>query len=154
MKKVVVGIVGNGNISPIYLSNLTTVFNNIVEVKGVCDLIPERSARAQENWDIPVVYETMYDMFADDEIEIVLNLTTPKQHYGVAIEALNRGKKTHSEKPMSVSLSDAKELFDLGREKGLLRALLRIHLWGRGFRLAVNCLTTVTSGSRSVPPHI
>lgn len=134
MKKVVVGIVGNGNISPIYLSNLTTVFNNIVEVKGVCDLIPERSARAQENWDIPVVYETMYDMFADDEIEIVLNLTTPKQHYGVAIEALNRGKNTHSEKPMSVSLSDAKELFDLGREKGLLVGVAPDTFMGAGIQ--------------------
>ena len=120
MEKVVVGIVGNGNISPIYLKNLTTVFNQIVQVKGVCDLIPERSAKAAENWNIPVIYETMYDMFQDDEIELVLNLTTPKQHYGVAIEALRHGKNTHSEKPMSVNLSDAKELFDLGREKGLL----------------------------------
>jgi predicted dehydrogenase len=120
MDKVIVGIVGNGNISPIYLKNLTTVFNEIVQVKGVCDLIPERSASAKEKWNIPCVYETMYDMFNDKEIEIVLNLTTPKQHYGVAIEALRHGKNTHSEKPMSVSLKDAKELFDLGREKGLL----------------------------------
>lgn len=120
MKKVVVGIVGNGNISPIYLKNLTTVFNNIVYVKGVCDLIPERSAKASKDWNVPVIYETMYDMFADSEIEIVLNLTTPKQHYGVAIEALKAGKNTHSEKPMSVSLADAKEIFDMGKEKGLL----------------------------------
>ncbi len=120
MEKVIVGIIGNGNISPIYLNNLTTVFDNIVQVKGVCDLIPERSLMASESWDIPVVYENMYDMFKDEEIEIVLNLTTPKQHYGVAIEALRYGKNTHGEKPMSVSLKDAKELFDLGREKGLL----------------------------------
>lgn len=120
MKKVIVGIVGNGNISPIYLKNLTTVFNKIVTVKGVCDLIPERSKKAAESWDIPVIYETMYDMFKDDDIEIVLNLTTPKQHHGVAIEALKYNKNTHSEKPMSVSLKDAKELFDIGRKNGLL----------------------------------
>ena len=41
MKKVTVGIVGNGNISPIYLKNLTQLFHPIVTVKGVCDLIPE-----------------------------------------------------------------------------------------------------------------
>ena len=120
MDKVVVGIVGNGNISPIYLKNLTTVFNNIVQVKGVCDLIPERSSKAAADWNIPVIYENMYDMFNDKEIEIVVNLTTPKQHYGVAIEALRHGKNTHSEKPMSVSLQDAKMLFDLGKEKSLL----------------------------------
>ena len=96
-EKVTVGIVGNGNISPIYLKNLTQLFHPIVTVKGVCDLIPERSAKAAADWNIPVIYETMYDMFADPEIEIVVNLTTPKQHYGVAIEALKAGKNTHSE---------------------------------------------------------
>lgn len=134
MEKVIVGIVGNGNISPIYLKNLTTVFNRIVTVKGVCDLIPERSKKAAESWDIPVIYDTMYDMFKDDEIEIVLNLTTPKQHHGVAIEALKHNKNTHSEKPMSVSLDDAKELFDIGKEKGLLVGVAPDTFMGAGIQ--------------------
>ncbi len=134
MEKVIVGIVGNGNISPIYLKNLTTVFNKIVTVKGVCDLIPERSKKAAESWNIPVIYETMYDMFKDESIEIVLNLTTPKQHHGVAIEALKYNKNTHSEKPMSVSLKDAKELFDIGREKGLLVGVAPDTFMGAGIQ--------------------
>ena len=77
--RVCVGIVGNGNISPIYLKNLTQTFRDIVFLKGVCDLIPERSKKASEDWNVPVIYETMYDMFADPEIEIVVNLTTPNQ---------------------------------------------------------------------------
>jgi predicted dehydrogenase len=134
MEKVVVGIVGNGNISPIYLKNLTTVFNKIVQVKGVCDLIAERSDIASKNWNIPVIYETMYDMFKDEEIDIVLNLTTPKQHYGVAVEALRHNKNTHSEKPMSVSLKDARELFDLGKEKGLLVGVAPDTFMGAGIQ--------------------
>ena len=127
MKKVVVGIVGNGNISPVYLRNLTTVFNSIVSVKGVCDLIPERSEKASSNWNIPVIYNSMFDMFNDEEIEIVLNLTTPKQHHGVAIEALKHNKNTHSEKPMSVSLSDAKEL---RKRKRSARGCCTGHIYG------------------------
>ena len=92
MERVTVGIVGNGNISPIYLKNLTQTFKGIVNLKGVCDLIPERSKKASEEWGVPVIYDTMYDMFADPEIELVVNLTTPNQHYGVAIEALKAGK--------------------------------------------------------------
>jgi predicted dehydrogenase len=134
MKKVTVGIVGNGNISPIYLKNLTTVFNNIVYLKGVCDLIPERSAKAAADWKVPVIYKTMYDMFEDPEIEIVVNLTTPKQHYGVAIEALRHGKNTHSEKPMSVNREDAKELFDLAKEKGLLIGVAPDTFMGAGIQ--------------------
>ena len=120
MKPVTVGIVGNGNISPIYLENLSKTFRSIVNLKGVCDLIPERSAKAAKDWNVPVIYETMYDMFQDPEIEIVVNLTTPKQHYGVAIEALRAGKNTHSEKPMSVVRENAKELLDLAQQRGLL----------------------------------
>lgn len=119
MERVCVGIVGNGNISPIYLKNLSQTFKNIVYLKGVCDLIPERSAKAAADWNVPVIYKTMYDMFADPEIEIVVNLTTPGQHYGVAIEALRAGKNTHSEKPMSVNRENARELFDLAAAKGL-----------------------------------
>ena len=120
MKKVCVGIVGNGNISPIYLQNLSQTFKDIIYLKGVCDLIPERSKTASETWNVPVIYDTMFDMFKDPEIEIVVNLTTPNQHYGVAIEALKAGKNTHSEKPMAVRREDAKELLDLAKEKGLL----------------------------------
>ena len=39
-----VGIVGCGNISEIYLKNLTTMFEN-VEVAAVADLVPETGAR-------------------------------------------------------------------------------------------------------------
>jgi predicted dehydrogenase len=81
-----------------------------------------------------VIYKTMYDMFKDPDIEIVLNLTTPKQHYGVAIEALRHGKNTHSEKPMSVYRKDAKELFDLGKEKGLLVGVAPDTFMGAGIQ--------------------
>ncbi len=148
MKKVPVAIIGNGNISPIYLRNLTEVFNDIVDVKGVCDLIPERSAHASEAFDIPVVYKTMYDAFNDDEIEIIVNLTRPKEHYGVAIEALKAGKNTHSEKPMSVVRENAKELFDLGREKGLLVGVAPDTFLGAGIQ---TCREILDSGEIGEP---
>jgi predicted dehydrogenase len=44
LKKVKVGIVGCGNISDIYLKNLTQVFN-IVEVTACADLISERAVK-------------------------------------------------------------------------------------------------------------
>ncbi len=136
MKKVTTGIVGNGNISPIYLKNLTKVFHNIIDLKGVCDLIPERSAKASEEWGVPSIYETMYDMFKDPDIEIVVNLTTPKQHHGVAMEALRYGKNTHSEKPMSVNRPDAQEIFNLAKAKGLLVGVAPDTFMGGGIQTA------------------
>ncbi|MDR1630337.1 MAG: Gfo/Idh/MocA family oxidoreductase [Oscillospiraceae bacterium] len=148
MKKVVTAIIGNGNISPIYLKNLTTVFNDRVEVKGVCDLIPERSQKASGDWNVPVIYDTMYDVFKDSEIEIVLNLTRPGEHYGVAVEALKYGKNTHSEKPMSITRENAKELFDTAKEKGLLIGVAPDTFLGAGIQ---TCREILDSGEIGEP---
>ena len=143
MKKVPVAIIGNGNISPIYLKNLTGIFSDRVYLKGVCDLLPERSAAAKEKFGVPVVYDTMYDAFADDEIEIIVNLTRPEEHYGVAVEALRAGKNTHSEKPMSVVRENARELFSLGKEKGLLVGVAPDTFLGAGIQ---TCREIIDSG--------
>ena len=74
MKKI--GIVGIGCISGIYLENITNRFQNI-EIVGVCDLVRQRGERAVATYPIPKLYEDMYDLFADPEVDIVLNLTRP-----------------------------------------------------------------------------
>ena len=45
MERTRIAFVGVGNISGIYLKNLTTTFANEVEIAGVCDLIPERAEK-------------------------------------------------------------------------------------------------------------
>lgn len=148
MEKVPVAIIGNGNISPIYLKNLTQVFGDTVYVKGVCDLIPSRSQSAQKNFNIPVIYETMYDAFNDGEIEIIVNLTRPEEHYGVAIEALKAGKHTHSEKPMSINRENAKALLNLGKEKNLLVGVAPDTFLGAGIQ---TCREILDSGEIGEP---
>lgn len=113
-----VGIVGVGDISGIYLQNITQVFKNI-EVIGVCDLVEEKAIRAVEKYNIPKLYKDMYELFADDEVDIVLNLTRPYEHYGVSIEALKAGKHVYSEKPLAATIEQGKELVKLAEEKGL-----------------------------------
>lgn len=114
-----IGMVGVGDISGIYLQNITGCFKEI-ELVAVCDLVREKAERAQEKYNIPKLYDTMYELFADPEIDIVLNLTRPYEHYGVSIEALKAGKHVYSEKPLAASLEDGKELVELAQEKGLM----------------------------------
>lgn len=118
MEKVKIGIVGCGDISGIYLSNITKIFKEI-EVVGVCDLIPERAQKAAELYGMPKIYEDMYELFADPQVDIVLNLTRPYEHYGVSIEALKAGKHVYSEKPLAATLEEGKALVTLAEEKGL-----------------------------------
>ena len=113
-----IGIVGVGSISGIYLENITNKFQNI-EIIGVCDLIRERAERAVEKYNIPKLYETMHDMFADPDVDLVLNITRPYEHFEVSKAALLAGKHVYSEKPLGASWEEGKALVQLAEEKGL-----------------------------------
>ena len=119
MKKTRIGFVGCGCISGIYLQNLTKMFKE-VEIIGVCDLIRERAEKAVADYQIPKLYEDMYELFQDPEVDIVLNITRPYEHYEVTKQALLHGKHVYSEKPLSPDLAEARELVQLAAEKGLL----------------------------------
>lgn len=117
--KVGIGFVGCGAISGIYLQNITNLFKEI-EIVGVCDLIRERAENAVKNYNIPKLYNDMYELFADPDVDIVLNITRPYEHYEVTKAALNAGKHVYSEKPLAASLAEGKELVALAKEKGLM----------------------------------
>ena len=113
-----VGMVGVGCISGIYLKNFKETFRD-VELVAVCDLIRERAEKAQAEYGVPKIYDTMHELFADPEIDIVLNLTRPYQHYEVSRAALLAGKHVYSEKPLAADLEEGIELVKLAEEKGL-----------------------------------
>ena len=105
MKTVKIGFVGCGAISGIYLENITKRFKEI-EIAGVCDLIPERAENAAKQYNVPKIYKDMYELFDDPDVDIVLNITRPYEHYGVTMAALKAGKHVYSEKPLAASLAE------------------------------------------------
>lgn len=128
MEKVRIAMIGVGAISGIYLQNLTKVFRE-VDLVGVCDLIPERAQKGagyveeqiKEGAAVrqPKIYKDMYEAFNDPEVEVILNLTRPHEHYEVTKQGLLHGKHVYSEKPLAVDMDEAKELVALAEEKGL-----------------------------------
>lgn len=119
MEKVRIGILGLGAISGIYLKNLTTVFKE-TQVLGIYDLIPGKMEQAQKEYGIERTYSSMDELLQDPDIEIVLNLTRPFEHYATTKAALLAGKHVYSEKPLAATFEEGKELTDLASEKGLL----------------------------------
>lgn len=119
METVKIGIVGVGAISGIYLQNITGRFREL-EIAGVCDLIPERAEKAAADYPVGRIYRDMHELFADPQVDIVLNLTRPYEHFDVTKAALLAGKHVYSEKPLAASLEEGKELVRLAEEKNLL----------------------------------
>ena len=123
-----IAMIGCGDISGIYLKNLTNTFK-AVEIAGVCDLIPERAKRAKDYimGEIekgacrpePKIYKDMYEAFDDPEVQVILNITRPYEHFDVSKNALLHGKSVYSEKPIGVTMEEAEALTALAEEKGL-----------------------------------
>ncbi len=119
MKKPTIGIIGCGNISGIYLKNLTGVFSEHVELLGCADLIQERAEKATTEYRLPKSYRSTEELLADPEVDIILNITIPGAHFSVCKGALEAGKHVYVEKPLSVTMEEGKQLVDLAKKKDL-----------------------------------
>lgn len=123
-----VAMIGVGDISGIYLKNITELFHG-VRLVGVCDLIPERAekgvafCKAQREkgieCHIPRIYPSMFDAFNDPEVDVILNLTRPYEHYEVSKQALLHGKHVYSEKPLAADMAEGDELVELAKKHNL-----------------------------------
>ncbi len=123
-----VAMIGCGAISGIYLKNLTHTFKE-VRLYGICDIVPAAAEKARKyvedaiaegaQVELPKVYQTMDEAFADPEVQVILNLTRPYEHYNVTKAALTAGKHVYSEKPLAVDMAEADELVALALKNGL-----------------------------------
>jgi predicted dehydrogenase len=111
-----VGVVGCGNISPIYLRNLGEWPQT--RVAAITDLDAAKAKARAGEFGVALA-ESVDALLADPQIDIVLNLTTPAGHFQVAEAALLAGKHVYNEKPLTVSLEDGRRLLALADSRGL-----------------------------------
>jgi len=112
-----VGLIGCGRISDIYLKTLAKFHEIDVVACASLDLYESRAKAAQ--FQIPKAC-VPDEIFADPEIDCVLNLTIPAAHADISMRALEAGKHVYSEKPFVTDLADGKMILDLAASKGLL----------------------------------
>ena len=139
-----IGIVGCGNISDIYLKNLTTVFENTT-VYAVCDLDTAKAETQAKKYNIAKVL-ALDEMLADPDVEIILNITTPKTHYEICKKALLAGKHVYVEKPLSISYCEGKELLSLAKERGLHIGGAPDTFLGAGIQTAIDLIESGAIG--------
>ncbi len=134
MKKLNLGIIGCGCISGIYLTNLTTKYENL-NVYAVADLIKERVDHASEKYNVPHIM-TAEEMFEDENIDVILNITTPPDHYWLSKKALEAGKHVYSEKTLALTYEQGKDLVDYAEAHGLYLGCAPDTFMGAAFQTA------------------
>jgi len=110
-----VGIIGCGNISTAYLS-LAPMFKGY-DIVAVADINMDNARAQAAKFDVRA--ETVDDLLASTDVDLVINLTIPAAHVDVSRAILQAGKHVYSEKPFVLSLAEAQELGDLAKSKGL-----------------------------------
>ncbi|MBO1003975.1 Gfo/Idh/MocA family protein [Pseudogracilibacillus auburnensis] len=117
MEKVKVGLIGCGMISEIYLKNISEVFQNL-DVVAVADINLESAQTRATQFNIPKAC-TPEELLADEEIEMIINLTIPSAHAPIALQAIEKGKHVFMEKPLAVTREDGQKVLQAAKEKGV-----------------------------------
>ena len=99
-----VGIIGAGNISDQYLTNLTSFPD--VKVIAVADLLEERAREQAAKYGVPNAGGVDL-VLGDPDIEIVVNLTIPAVHVAVSEAIIAAGKHVWTEKPLGLDREGA-----------------------------------------------
>ena len=112
-----VGLVGCGMIRRAYLQACGE--SRWLELAACADLLPERARQAcgeaaEHGWGTPRAC-TFEEMLGDPEIGLVLNITNPRAHYPVSLQALEAGKHVFLEKPLSVLRDEGAALLAAAR---------------------------------------
>lgn len=111
-----IGVIGCGNISSIYFKNLARVEG--AQVIACADLLPDRARAAAEAHGIPMVL-SVEALLAHPDVQLVVNLTVPKAHAAISLEAARNGKHVYSEKPLGTDRDEAIALMEAADAEGV-----------------------------------
>ncbi len=115
--KVRVGVIGCGNIFPAYVKGCSAF--QTLDLVACADLLPGRARTAAEQWHIPKAC-TVEELLADKDVQIIINLTIPKEHAKVSLSVLDAGKHVYSEKPLGITFDEGRQVIESAKAKGLL----------------------------------
>lgn len=154
MSKLGVGILGCGNISTTYFS-LAPLFRGI-EVRACADLNEEAAKAKAEEFGVRA--ETIDNLLAANDIDIIVNLTIPDAHFSVTKQILEAGKHAYSEKPVVLTLEEGKTIRELAKQKGLFVGSAPDTFLGGSHQQArahldSGALGTITSGTAVILSH-
>jgi predicted dehydrogenase len=132
-KPLSVGIVGVGTISSQYI----TVVESLEELHlvAVSDIDLQRAQHVAGTLR-DVVALSPEELYRHPGVDVVLNLTTPAHHAGVALAAIEAGRSVYGEKPLATSTADGRRILDAARTAGVLVGCAPDTVLGTGIQTA------------------
>jgi predicted dehydrogenase len=93
--------------------------NDLVELKYICDLQPERLAKLKKRYPTVIATTQYSDLLNDPELDAIAVATPVDSHYKLAKAALEAGKSVLVEKPMCTTSQQCLDLVATAEDRGL-----------------------------------
>ncbi len=107
-----IGIIGCGTIVAAYLATFPKLKS--VRLVAAADIDPLRAEAVAHKY--PGVRAlSVADLLADNEVDLVLNLTIPVAHAEIALQAIGAGKSVYNEKPLAATTGEGRMVLDAAR---------------------------------------
>jgi len=111
-----IAFVGCGYVADLYMLTLKDYPD--LDLVGVTDIDNKKAERFGMFHNVKV-YTSLQDILNNNRVSIVVNLTNPQNHYSVSKASLIAGKHVYTEKPLSMTFSEAEELLEIAKRSGL-----------------------------------
>ena len=111
-----IALVGTGFVADYYMTTLANY--PALTIAGAWDRSSEQLSRFTRFHDVRA-YGTLAECLGDEDVEIVVNLTTPESHFDLNCAALDAGKHVYCEKPLGMSFEEAAEVIERAERAGL-----------------------------------
>jgi predicted dehydrogenase len=118
-RKLGVGLLGCGNIAPKYVRGLHVW--DVLEVVSCADLDVSRAHALAREHDLSKSYG-VEEMLADDDVDIVVDLTSHQAHAAVGLAVVSAGKHLYQEKPFTHTVGEGQTILDEARRRSVLVA--------------------------------
>ncbi len=116
-----VAVIGTGYIGPVHIEALRRISG--IAVKGVTDTNLELARRTAEKYNIEKVYGDYGEILADPSIHVIHTCAPNSLHFLMNKAAIEKGKHILSEKPLAMTLDQARELTELAEKKGVVTGI-------------------------------
>lgn len=137
-------IIGTGFVVDYYMTTLANYTDLILT--GVYDSDHARLKQFCDYYDV-TAYASQDAVLADDQVDVVVVLTTPESHYAISTAALEAGKHVYCEKPLAMKLDDAQALVALAQARGLALGGAPANAFSNAFGLVQRTLASDTIGA-------
>lgn len=137
-------IIGFGGMGSWHYESITERVSEI-SVKGVYDIRSEAIQKATEKG--LHIYQSVGEILADEEVDLVTIATPNNFHKNLAIQCLRGGKNVVCEKPVAMNASELEEIIAVQEETGRLFSIHQNRRWDRDYAIIRKILEDNTIGT-------